>query len=264
MGLNLPRQLIAVVTISKANSAGLERTLRSIDEQTFGSIQNVVQIAVDEEESRALEIRHARPGRSFHFENDKGIYDGMNLALAKVDAELVMYLNAGDVFASPSVVEIVYSSWQREGWTWAYGAVHHGGESTAAYIYPHRRVSNKRVSLGWDSYPHPACVYETKLLRELGPYRTDIGNPADQELCLRARTRSEPWWIPHVLVTFEGGGASSGNSSMAHELEFHKLRRATGGVLGGSLLMDASWTRVSAGLRGLDIWRRRLLRSFRG
>lgn len=246
------RPMISVVTVSKDDPGGLARTQRSIDSQRYTAWENIVQVHSSTAGASKSVGQALSDKRLVYAESDSGIYDAMNRATARASGDLVMFLNSGDAFASPESLLFVAQSWLRERWDWAYGAVHHGLDDEDAYIYPYRRVSSLRVTLGLETFPHPACVFTSALLDQIGFYRTDIGNPADQELCLRADAVSSPGWIPQVLVRFEGGGASSGNSSLRHEKEFHKLRRASGRLVGHSQSLDGLWTLGMAGLRGVS------------
>jgi glycosyltransferase len=57
----------------------------------------------------------------FVSEPDNGLYDAMNKGWRMADGDLVVFMNAGDTFASEAVVETVARAHANETWRWGYG-----------------------------------------------------------------------------------------------------------------------------------------------
>jgi len=99
---------ISIITITFQAEAYIQRTLDSVHEQ--GHRDQFEYIIVDgNSQDRTLNIIQNAPIKPdvLISENDKGIYDAMNKGLAKASGEYVMFMNAGDEFASEDTLKII-------------------------------------------------------------------------------------------------------------------------------------------------------------
>jgi putative colanic acid biosynthesis glycosyltransferase len=97
----------SIVTISLNNLVGLRRTLTSIDAQ---SIRDFEWIVIDGASSDGTveELERCRlPNLTFVSERDGGVYDAMNKGLARCTGRYAIFMNSGDCFAGPNVLETV-------------------------------------------------------------------------------------------------------------------------------------------------------------
>ena len=238
--------LLSIVTVNRNNALGLERTINSVQQQTYTHWRHIIQDGGSADTS--LHVAAAVPDqrRSVVTGQDGGIYQGMNLGLARASGDLVWFLNSGDELNDSRSLERVMTSYRERGWRWAYGSVTMLGVIPAdTYVYRQPAIRRKRVLNGLQTYPHPACVYERTLLTQIGGYRPEFGPPADQELCLRAERVALPYFIDEVLSIFEPGGSAISVSPREYEARFRAIRRDTGEWTGGSRAAD--W--VSEGAR---------------
>jgi glycosyltransferase involved in cell wall biosynthesis len=231
--------LITIVTVNLNNAKGLERTIASLAVQTFGNWEHVIQDGGSTDDSVAVINRAADSRRTVISEHDGGIYQGMNKGLARATGNLVWFLNSGDEFQDDHVLATVAESWNQLQWRWAYGSVTLTGHTPSeTHIYRRKEISRRRVLLGIDTYPHPSCIYELSLLREIGDYRPEFGPPADQELCLRAELVAAPQFIDEVLSIFDPGGSASGYTPRQYEELFRHIRNETREFYGGNAAFD--------------------------
>lgn len=96
------KPLISIITVTFNAEAVLEPTLRSVAEQTFGDYEHIIVDAQSSDATLALAARYATDRMQVHSKPDKGIYHGMNRGLKYASGKYVLFLNAGDRFASPS------------------------------------------------------------------------------------------------------------------------------------------------------------------
>ena len=92
---------LSIITITYQAEAYLERTLKSVFEQ--GCTAEIDYILVDgASKDRTLEIIEANKKQINQFisEKDKGIYDAMNKGMQLAKGDYILFLNAGDTFAS--------------------------------------------------------------------------------------------------------------------------------------------------------------------
>ena len=94
---------LSIITITYQAEAYLERTFKSVFEQ--GLADEIDYIVVDgASKDRTLEIIKANKSQINQFisEKDKGIYDAMNKGMQLAKGDYILFLNAGDTFASPN------------------------------------------------------------------------------------------------------------------------------------------------------------------
>jgi len=106
-GTPVPRPRIAVVTVCLNDLPGLKRTFESLRMQTHLPQQWIVTDGASQDGTpnwlRGLDWTLL----AWTSEPDGGIYDAMNKGLKRADADYVLFLNSGDVLATPDVLDVV-------------------------------------------------------------------------------------------------------------------------------------------------------------
>ena len=102
---------LSIITITYQAEAFLERTIQSVLEQGHrAQIEYVLIDGASTDGTLAL-IEKYRPHIDLLIsEKDHGIYDAMNKGLSIANGEYVLFLNAGDTFASPDTLTIILQS----------------------------------------------------------------------------------------------------------------------------------------------------------
>ncbi len=101
------RPLISVVTVCRNALPLLKTTVESVLAQTYPCIQYVIiDGASSDGTPRFLERLDSATWIS---EPDRGIFDAMNKGAWMATGEWIIFMNAGDTFASPDVVERVFA-----------------------------------------------------------------------------------------------------------------------------------------------------------
>lgn len=111
---SMPRELITIVTVCYNAEQVIEGTLRSVLHQTYERLEYIV---VDGKSSdgtcrivKEYEPLFIEKGFTFRFvsERDRGIYDAMNKAIGMATGKWINFMNAGDSFCTPDVIERVF------------------------------------------------------------------------------------------------------------------------------------------------------------
>lgn len=97
---------ISIVTVSYNAADEIEPTLRSVAAQTHSDIEYLVIDGASTDGTLDLVDRYRSRVDVLVSEPDRGIYDAMNKALRLAKGEAVIFMNAGDYFYSPYVVEL--------------------------------------------------------------------------------------------------------------------------------------------------------------
>lgn len=96
---------ISIITICFNDRVGLERTFASVQEQTFRGFDHIVVDGGSTDGSAEVVRSHAARLFRWVSEADGGIYDAQNKGWRMAVTPYVLFLNAGDRFAGPDVLE---------------------------------------------------------------------------------------------------------------------------------------------------------------
>lgn len=96
--------LISIVTVTFNAEKVLEPTLRSVDSQSMNDYEHIIVDGSSSDGTLALLSRYSDPRRHIYSKPDKGIYHGMNRGLDYASGKYVIFLNAGDRFATPDTL----------------------------------------------------------------------------------------------------------------------------------------------------------------
>ncbi|NTU78073.1 MAG: glycosyltransferase [Chloroflexales bacterium] len=196
-----PRFSVVTVTLNCADAA--EATVRSVLAQTYPGVEQIVK---DGGSRDGTPERLGALGANVVVSADSGIYDAMNQALALCTGEYVYFLNAGDTFATPTVLAelaeriepaaaVVYAELLLHPMMWR---TSHPDTLSRYYLF--RKNMN-----------HQAWMARLETYRAFGGLDTRYAFCADQDFIWRARFR-ERLRFQHVDLTlahFVYGGAST-------------------------------------------------------
>ena len=99
--------LVTVVTDCRNVKSSLEKTMNSLLHQSYAHIDYVI---IDGASTDGTpEMLGKTEGIRWISEPDKGIYDAMNKGIRMAEGEWVIFMNAGDVFASDDTLSKVFS-----------------------------------------------------------------------------------------------------------------------------------------------------------
>lgn len=236
---------ITVITCTYNAESNVERTLKSVLEQTYENVEHLIIDGKSKDstcdiinryitEAKAEEDRHEI---NFISEPDKGLYDAMNKGLRLAKSDYLIYLNAGDTFPDENTLETVAASVGE-------------GEVLPGVIYGdtdvvdedgkfvrHRRLAPPE-NLSWRDFKngmlvcHQSFYALTSIARAL-PYNINYRYSADVDWCIRVMKQSEKENRPlrnahHVLANFLEGGMSSTNHRASLKERFKVMTKHYG------------------------------------
>jgi hypothetical protein len=235
--------LVSVVTITRNNLEGLVRTRASVVGQHYPAVEHVV-VDGASDDGTAGWLASQSERLDWVSEPDRGRYDAMNRGTRRANGVLLWYLNAGDTFSTPGVLDLVVADWLGRRWRWAYGCQRvllPGGEVDSIVAPVPFRLGSFALGARW--VPHQAACFEASLVSELGGYDEDFGLAADQLFMLRAALVERPSTIAEFLSDFDVTGAGSNRGGpFPHLLDMRRARRLTGTTLKGGAAVDAAAT----------------------
>ena len=98
---------LSIITINCNDKIGLKRTTESVINQTYHDYEYIIIDGGSTDGSIDIINKYAANISYWISETDKGIYNAMNKGLAIAKGEYCEFLNSGDSFASPLVIEQV-------------------------------------------------------------------------------------------------------------------------------------------------------------
>lgn len=224
----MPGPLFSVVTVTRDNLEGLRRTAESIARQRCRDFEWIVIDGASQDGTAAFLEKSdlcgdARSRLSFLSEPDSGIYDAMNKGIACARGFYTVFLNAGDCFAAPDVLERMAASIAARLPDFLYGDALeiHRERTVCKGARPHATRARGMFT------HHQAMLYRSEILRTMRyDLRYDIA--ADYDLtCRFLRAAGFVLYLPYPLCLFEAGGLSQQKTARARRQQY-AIRRALG------------------------------------
>lgn len=100
---------LTIITISFNHREGLQRTIDSIVNQTFSDYEWIVVDGGSADGSKELIEQYQSHFAWWCSEPDKGVYNAMNKGITQSKGEYINFMNAGDVFATPTILAEIFS-----------------------------------------------------------------------------------------------------------------------------------------------------------
>ncbi len=94
-----------IITINKNNLEGLKKTFYSVINQTYKNFQLVIVDGGSTDGSYDFIKRQSSLIDCIIHESDSGIYDAQNKGIRQASGEYILFLNAGDCFSGPDILE---------------------------------------------------------------------------------------------------------------------------------------------------------------
>ena len=100
---------LSIITVNYNDALGLERTIKSVISQTYHDFEFIIIDGGSTDESVEVIKKYEEHIDYWVSEHDGGIYCGMNKGLHQAQGEYVNFMNGGDCFYSPQVLEQIFS-----------------------------------------------------------------------------------------------------------------------------------------------------------
>ncbi len=230
-----------IITCTYNAERVLQRTLDSVNRQTYCNIEHLIIDGVSKDRTLAMVNAYKRKvetGENAHeivvySEPDKGLYDAMNKGIDRATGDYLVFLNAGDVFPSGETLEYVEGC-VGEGETLP-GVLYGDTDivNDAGRFLRHRRLTPPK-KLTWRSFRwgmlvcHQSFYARTDIAREVH-YDLSYRYSADVDWCIRIMRESARRKLPlrnvnAVITNFLGGGMTTLNHRASLKERFQVMR----------------------------------------
>jgi GT2 family glycosyltransferase len=176
--------LVSIVTVALNAARTLERTIASVQAQSFASLEHVVVDGGSTDGTLDIIRRMARPQDYWISEKDRGISDAFNKGVALTHGRHILILNADD-WLSPDQIAQSVGALNRSGADFVFGDLifyegdrplfRYGGDPGYA------RVIRRR----WPSVGHPTLLASRSCFEQIGLFDPAYRNAMDYDWLLR-------------------------------------------------------------------------------
>ena len=195
---------VSIITVTYNAEPLLQRTLQSVLAQRYADKEIVVVDGQSSDGTVAVIKRHAAI-QSWVSEPDKGIYDAMNKGVRMATGDWILFMNAGDTFASDDVLQCLFDAVDPAQADVIYGDVVKGGVVKAAprqyrlyhrMLFCHQSVLTRR-----------SCLLDT-------PFDIRHRLSADFKFFLLQYQQGARFqYVPLPVAVFDTGGVSNRSRS---------------------------------------------------
>ena len=199
---------LSIITINFNNCEGLQKTIESVVSQSFKDFEWIVIDGGSTDGSRELLEQYADHITYWVSELDKGVYNAMNKGIKVAKGEYVNFMNSGDVYASASILEDVFSTSHTADVLYGYmmrGSV--DGEVN--------NQSMMKSNLSWidfyrDGLPHQSTFIKRSLFDQYGLYDESLKAVSDWKFFVDAFVYHEATseFVPKKVAVYAEGGIS--------------------------------------------------------
>lgn len=102
--------IFSIITINLNNAAGLEKTIKSVINQSFTDFQFIIIDGGSTDGSINVIERYKAKIHISCSEKDSGVYDAMNKGIQRSSGEYCIFLNSGDFFVNDGILRAVKNS----------------------------------------------------------------------------------------------------------------------------------------------------------
>ena len=211
--------LFSIVTPTFNAAATVERTIASVMGQIgdTGEIEHLIQDGGSTDGT--LEILSKYDHLKVFSGKDRGIYDAMNLGIARARGKYIAVLNADDYYEAETLARAKRAFESDD----SVGLVHGDMNLVAGdrLLKRWRPKAWKRIYRMWIG--HATCIVRRDVYEEFGCFDLAYRQQADYDFITRLRTAKVKFhYIPEVLTNFVVGGESTQNWSFSDSVEIRR------------------------------------------
>ncbi len=215
----------SIITITLNNFNGLEKTYKSIKNQTFKDYQWIVIDGGSTDQTIDLLRKERSATRSekipFNFisEPDKGIYDAMNKGIKNANGHYLIFMNAGDEFAGKDTLKMI-SPHTKDKPNFIYGDSLEPQGKKGKYTY---KTARRYKELAWGMITHhQAMFYRRHTIRDFKlNYSLIYSISSDYDFTARFLLKAKKIkYINKPVCIFEQGGVSQTNAHIGRKEQY--------------------------------------------
>lgn len=234
---------VSIITVVKDHASGLTKTYVSLLGQTLAEWEMIIVVgeSTDKTLSAAKELQSYDSRVRILEQQGEGIYNAMNQGLALANSEFIWFMNAGDIFATFSVLAHSLNKMNQGSSGLLVGGYQiYNGSPRQIYSFSGKNMTILDFAFTRRGGCHQSMIFRTKSLKYFRGFDTSYSLAADFDLVLKVVARFKAERVSEIYATIEPGGRADQEIFIVHKQK-HKIRM---NLLGGPLIFISSvmWT----------------------
>lgn len=199
---------LSIVTINLNNKAGLEKTIKSVINQSFTDYEYLIIDGGSTDGSLDLISKYAEKISYWVSEPDRGIYDAMNKALHHATGIWINFLNSGDTYYQPDTIARIFEQKISTNYDAILGniIIRNGTQSTS-HNY------NEFLMKITYRYCHQAVFIRTSCHKL---FNTNYKIVADLDILIDFMNSKRIKYLDYIVVNYQDDGVSKTNLLLLH------------------------------------------------
>lgn len=204
---------LSVITVTYNAEQTLERTIKSVQEQSYPHIQHIIADGNSKDKTVGLIEKYSTNKTIWKSEPDKGIYDAMNKSVAWASGDYLCFLNSGDTFFESSSVEKMITKLEENSLPDIIYGETSIVDNQGNFLYM-RRLNVPEI-LTWKSFKHGMLVCHQAFIIKRSlfePYDLKYHYSADFDWCIRMMKKANSLFNTHLtLIRYLNEGTTTAN-----------------------------------------------------
>lgn len=204
---------ISIITVCFNSAKTIKETLLSVAEQDYPFIEHIIIDGASTDDTLNIVAAFKKNIALVVSEPDRGVYDAMNKGIALATGEVIGFLNADDVYASPAAISHIATAFTDENIQACYGDLIYFSSDHPEKIYRYWRSRSFVSGLfakGWCP-AHPTFFVRKTVYQRYGGFNLSYQMGNDVELMMRFLEKYQitSVYLPRILVKMRLGGISN-------------------------------------------------------
>jgi glycosyltransferase involved in cell wall biosynthesis len=219
----MKEEFVSIVTPCYNSEKTIEKTLRSIESQTYENIEYIIIDGASSDNTIDIIKKHkAKLPKNLKVvsEKDGGIYDAMNKGIRMATGKLVGIVNSDDWYENDTVEQVV-NAYKGNKYEVIYGMQRNylNGKEKTTFIHHHDFLPEQMIT-------HPTCFVTKDTYNDLGLFDTSYRSAADYDLMLRFWESKKVTFtsIMRILSNFQMGGMSGSQTGVRENAKIRYKR----------------------------------------
>lgn len=210
---------LSIITINFNNSSGLEKTIKSVMDQTFRDrLEYIVIDGGSTDGSTDIINKYSNTIDCWVSEKDKGIYNAQNKGIEKASGDYCLFLNSGDFLCHENVIEKVFSYKLDQDIIYGNMRINWGNNSVSNGLMPDVLSVDHMFR---DTLWHPVSFIKKSLFDTYGSYNENYKMVADYDFFFKViiKHKVTTKHIPVYICEYNTEGFSSDPNKKNDEQE---------------------------------------------